>query len=47
MARKSYTPEQSIAMLREAEVRLAGGGKTGSILPGFGRIGAELLPLEA
>jgi len=47
MARKSYTPEQSIAMLREAEVRLSQGAKTGSILPGFGHIGAELLSLAA
>jgi len=29
MARKRYTPEQIIAMLREAEVRLSQGEKTG------------------
>ena len=31
MARKRYTPEQIIGMLREAEVRLAGGEKTVAI----------------
>jgi len=31
MARKRYTPEQIIGMLREAEVRLATGEKTGPI----------------
>ncbi len=31
MARKRYTPEQIIGMLREAEVRLATGEKTGAI----------------
>ena len=31
MARKRYTPEQIIAMLREAEVRLSQGEKTGTI----------------
>ena len=36
MARKSYTPEQSIAMLREAEVRLSQGAKTGSIYRDLG-----------
>ncbi len=31
MARKRYTPEQIIGMLREAEVRLAEGEKMGAI----------------
>lgn len=31
MARKRYTPEQIIGMLREAEVRLSQGEKTGAI----------------
>ena len=31
MARKIYTPEQIIGMLREAEVRLSQGEKTGPI----------------
>ena len=31
MARKRYTPEQIIAKLREADVRLAAGEKTGAI----------------
>lgn len=31
MARKRYTPEQIIGMLREAEVRLSQGEKIGSI----------------
>jgi len=31
MARKRYTPEQIIGMLREAEVRLSQGEKVGSI----------------
>ncbi len=40
MARKRYTPEQIIGMLRDAEVRLAGGEKTGAICrePGSGHI---------
>lgn len=44
MAWKNYTAEQIIGMLREAEVRLSQGEKTGSICRGLG-IGAELLPL--
>ncbi|MFD0848979.1 IS3 family transposase [Sphingosinicella xenopeptidilytica] len=36
MARKNYTAEQIIGMLREAEVRLSGGEKTGSICRGLG-----------
>lgn len=31
MARKDYTPEQAIEMLREAEVRLSQGEKIGKI----------------
>jgi len=31
MARRRYTPEQIIGMLREAEVRLAEGGESGAI----------------
>ncbi|MCB5203509.1 hypothetical protein LH464_13610 [Neorhizobium sp. T786] len=45
MARKNYTAEQIIGMLREAEVRLSQGEKTGAICRGLGDIGAELLPL--
>jgi len=44
MARKRYTPEQVIGMLREAEVRLSQGEKIGPIT---GDIGTELLPLAA
>src|SRR5215510_9755003 len=36
MARKDYTPEQAIGMLREAEVRLSQGEKIGKICRGFG-----------
>ena len=36
MARKRYPPEQIIAMLREAEVRLAQGEKTGMICRSLG-----------
>ncbi|KQZ22779.1 hypothetical protein ASD50_21205 [Mesorhizobium sp. Root552] len=36
MARKNYTDEQIIGMLREAEVRLSQGEKTGSICRGLG-----------
>ncbi len=36
MARKTYTAEQIIGMLREAEVRLSGGEKTGGICRGLG-----------
>ena len=36
MARKRYTPEQIIAMLREAEVRLSQGEKTGTICRSLG-----------
>lgn len=36
MARKRYSVEQIIAMLREAEVRLAQGQKLGVICRGFG-----------
>ena len=36
MARKNYTAEQIIGMLREAEVRLSGGEKTGTICRGLG-----------
>ena len=36
MARKTYTAEQIIGMLREAEVRLAKGEKIGSICRGLG-----------
>ena len=36
MARKNYTAEQIIGMLREAEVRLSGGEKTGAIRRGLG-----------
>ena len=36
MARKNYTAEQNIGMLREAEVRLSGGEKTGTICRGLG-----------
>ena len=31
MARKRYTPEQVIHMLREAEIKLAGGKTTGEV----------------
>ena len=36
MARKIYTPEQIIGMLREAEVRLSQGDKFGSICRSLG-----------
>ena len=36
MARKRYTPEQIIGMLREAEVGLSQGKKTGAICRGLG-----------
>ena len=36
MARKDYTPEQSIGMLREAEVRLSQGEKIGKICRALG-----------
>ena len=36
MARKRYTPEQVIGMLREAEVRLSQGETTGSICRAMG-----------
>jgi transposase-like protein len=36
MARKRYTPEQVIGMLREAEVRLSQGATTGSICRALG-----------
>ena len=36
MARKEYTPEQAIGMLREAEVRLSQGEKIGKICRGLG-----------
>ena len=36
MARKNYTAEQIIGMLREAEVRLSQGEKTGAICRGLG-----------
>lgn len=36
MARKDYTPEQAIGMLREAEVRLSQGEKIGKISRGLG-----------
>jgi len=36
MARKRYTPEQIIAMLREAEVRLSQGEKTSMICRSLG-----------
>ena len=36
MARKRYSPEQIIAMLREAEVRLSRGEKTGTICRSLG-----------
>ena len=36
MARKIYTPEQIIGMLREAEVRLSQGDKIGSICRSLG-----------
>ena len=36
MARKDYTPEQAIGMLREAEVRLSRGEKIGKICRGLG-----------
>ena len=36
MARKDYTPEQAIGMLREAEVRLSQGEKIGKIYRDLG-----------
>jgi transposase-like protein len=36
MARKDYTPEQAIGMLREAEVGLSQGEKIGKICRGLG-----------
>jgi transposase-like protein len=36
MARKDYTPEQAIGMLREAEVRLSQGETIGKICRGLG-----------
>ena len=49
MARKDYTPEQSIGMLREAEVRLSQGEKIGKICRGLGdepRVGGKLELLD-
>jgi hypothetical protein len=43
MARKDYTAEQAIGMLREAEVRLSWGEKMGKICRGLGI--SELLPV--
>ena len=36
MSRRGYTPEQIIGMLREAEVRLSQGEKTGTICRSLG-----------
>ena len=36
MARKDYTPEQAIGMLREGEVGLSQGEKIGKICRGLG-----------
>jgi len=47
MARKDYTPEQAIGMLREAEVRLSQGEKIGKLCRGLGDLRAELLSLAA
>lgn len=47
MARKTYTAEQVIAMLREAEVQMTKGGEDRRDPTRIGRIGAELLPLPA
>jgi len=47
MARKDYTPEQAIGMLREAEVRLSQGEKIGKICRGLWDLGAELLPVAS
>ena len=46
MARKDYTPEQAIGMLREAEGRLNQGEKIGKIdLSRSWDLGAQLLPV--
>ena len=45
MARKRFSPEQIISMLREAEVRLSQGEKVKGDLPGLWDHGADLLPL--
>jgi hypothetical protein len=46
MARKDYTPEQAIGMLREAEVRLSQGEKIARSV-GPWDLGAELLPVAS
>ena len=45
MARKRFSPEQIIGMLREAEVRLSQGEKVKGNLPRSWDHGADLLPL--
>ena len=47
MARKRYTTEQIIGLLREAEVRLSQGQTIGDDLPKLWRLRAELLSLAA
>ena len=46
MAWKRYTAEQIIGMLREAEVRLSQGEKTGQVCRSGG-IGADILPVAS
>jgi len=41
MARRRYTPEQIIGMLREAEVRLSQGKKIGAIVRSLGIVPAS------
>ena len=45
MPRKSFTPEQIIAKLRQVEVLISQGHAVAGGLPGGWDLGAELLPL--
>ena len=45
MARKRFTTEQIIGLLREAEVRLSQGQAIGTVCRGIGVLAAELLSL--
>lgn len=47
MARKRYTTEQIIGMLREADVRLSQSEPIGLICRGIGNFRAELLSMAA
>jgi hypothetical protein len=45
LGRRHFKPEQIIHMLREAEIKLAGGKTTGEVCRELGILRAELLPL--